>query len=59
MKKTPKTKRPVSAETIAREASQGKDVSRYFDASKGRMVYPSERTEERKVSKETRRPRAA
>jgi len=30
MKSTPKPKRPVAAETIARLADNGKDVSRFF-----------------------------
>jgi hypothetical protein len=46
-------------ETIAREATGGKEVSGYFDASKGRMVYPAEGTADKKVAKESRRPTAA
>lgn len=42
MKKTPKATRPVSAETIARMAEQGKDVSRFFKGE-GRMVQPIQR----------------
>jgi len=42
MKKTRKTAEPVSAETIARLADQGKDVSRFFK-SRGRMVQPIQR----------------
>jgi hypothetical protein len=41
MKKTPKKKRPISAEQIARMAAQGKDVSRFFTG--GRMVHPIQR----------------
>lgn len=39
MKKTLK-KRAVSAETIAKEAEQGKDVSKYF-TNKGKMMSPA------------------
>lgn len=39
MKKTPK---PVSAETIARMAEQGKDISKFFKGT-GRMVQPIQR----------------
>jgi hypothetical protein len=42
MKKTRKLTRPVSAETIARLADQGKDVSRFFKGQ-GRMVQPIQR----------------
>src|SRR5579863_4381726 len=41
MKNTPKRK-PVSAETIARIADQGKDVSRFF-TNTGRMMGPIQR----------------
>jgi len=37
MKKAPKSKRPISAESIARRAEQGKDVSEYF-TNRGRMM---------------------
>ncbi len=39
MKKTLK-KRQVSAETIAKEAEQGKDISKYF-TNKGKMMPPA------------------
>jgi hypothetical protein len=39
MKKTSKTKRSVSAETIARSADDGQDVSSYF-TNKGKMMPP-------------------
>jgi len=39
MKKTSKTKQPVSAEAIARLADNGKNVSSYF-TNKGRMMPP-------------------
>ena len=39
MKKTSKTKRTVSAESIARLAESGKDVSSYF-TNKGKMMPP-------------------
>lgn len=42
MKRTRKQKRPVSAETIARLAEKGKDVSRFFTNS-GRMMSPVQR----------------
>jgi hypothetical protein len=42
MKKTRKTVRPVSAETIARMADRGKDVTGFF-TGKGRMVQPIQR----------------
>jgi len=42
MKKTPKKRKPISAEAIARMADQGKDISRFF-TNKGRMVYPVQR----------------
>jgi len=42
MKKTRKPGKPVSAETIARMADQGKDVSGFFKG-KGRMVQPIQR----------------
>ena len=42
MKKTRKSAKPVSAETIARLADQGKDVSRFFKGP-GRMVRPIQR----------------
>jgi len=37
MKKATKSKRPVSAEAIARRAEQGQDISEYF-TNKGRMM---------------------
>ncbi len=42
MKKTRKSGKPVSAETIARLADQGKDVSGFFKGQ-GRMVQPIQR----------------
>jgi len=42
MKKTRKPGKPVSAETIARLADKGEDVSRFF-TGKGRMVQPIQR----------------
>lgn len=39
MKKTSKTKRTISAESIARLAENGKDVSSYF-TKKGKMMPP-------------------
>ncbi len=39
MKKASKTKRPVSAESIARLAENGQDVSSYF-TNKGKMMPP-------------------
>jgi len=41
MRKTSKNKRPVSAESIARLADKGEDVSSYF-TNKGRMMPPIE-----------------
>ena len=42
MKKTPKTKRKVSAEAIATMADSGNDVTQFF-TGKGRMVQPIQR----------------
>jgi hypothetical protein len=42
MKKTRKSAQPVSADTIARLADQGKDVSHFFKGQ-GRMVQPIQR----------------
>lgn len=42
MKRTRKPKKPVSAETIARLADKGKDVSRFFSNS-GQMMSPIQR----------------
>lgn len=39
MKKTSKTKRPASAESIARLADNGQDISSYF-TNKGKMMPP-------------------
>ena len=39
MKSTRKRKKPVTAETIARLADKGKDVSRFF-TNAGRMIDP-------------------
>ena len=41
MKKTPKKKRPISAEQIARMADRGEDISRFFTG--GRMLNPIQR----------------
>jgi len=41
MRKVRKTSRPPGAESIARLADQGKDVSRFF-TNKGRMVRPGQ-----------------
>jgi hypothetical protein len=42
MKKTLKSAKPVSAETIAKMADRGDDVSRFFKGE-GRMVQPIQR----------------
>ena len=42
MKKTRKSSKPASADSIARLADQGKDVSRFFKGQ-GRMVQPIQR----------------
>lgn len=42
MKKTPKARKPISAEAIARLADRGKDVMRFF-TSTGRMMEPVHR----------------
>jgi hypothetical protein len=42
MKNTPKRKKPISAEAIARRADRGKDVSRIF-TNKGEMMGPIQR----------------
>lgn len=42
MKKTRSRRKPVSAETIARLADRGKDISRFFTNS-GRMMKPIQR----------------
>jgi hypothetical protein len=42
MKKTRKIVKPISAESIARLADQGKDISRFFEG-KDRMVHPIQR----------------
>jgi len=39
MKRTSKTKRTVSAESIARQADKGQDISAYF-TNKGKMMPP-------------------
>ena len=39
MKRTSKTKRPISAESIARLADKGQDISSYF-TNKGKMMPP-------------------
>jgi hypothetical protein len=42
MKRTPKKKKPISAEQIARMASRGEDISRFFTGRLG-MVHPFQR----------------
>lgn len=42
MKKTRKSAKPVSADAIAKEADQGKDVTHYF-TGQGHMVQPIRR----------------
>ena len=42
MKKTLSSRRPVSADAIARLADQGKNITRFFKG-KGRMVQPIQR----------------
>jgi hypothetical protein len=42
MKKTHKRSKPVTAESIARLADQGKDVSGFF-TNRGKMVHPIQR----------------
>jgi hypothetical protein len=42
MKRTRKSGKPASAESIARQADQGKDVSHFFKGQ-GRMVQPIQR----------------
>jgi Ribbon-helix-helix protein, copG family len=42
MKKTQSRKRAISAETIARHADYGKDVSRFF-TNRGKMMKPIQR----------------
>jgi hypothetical protein len=42
MKRTRKSGKPASADAIARQADQGKDVSHYFKGQ-GRMVQPIQR----------------
>ena len=42
MNKTRRTRKPVAAESIARLADQGKDVSRFF-TNTGRMMSPIQR----------------
>ena len=42
MKKTRNAAKPVSAETIAKLADKGEDVSRFF-AGQGRMIQPIQR----------------
>ena len=42
MKKTPKGRKAVSAESIGRRAERGEDVSRYF-TNTGRMMSPIQR----------------
>ena len=42
MRKSPKKKKPISAEQIARMATRGEDISRFF-TNRWRMVYPIQR----------------
>jgi len=42
MKKTPKSKKPRTAESVARLADKGKNISQFFTNS-GRMVAPIQR----------------
>ena len=42
MNRTPKKTRPVSAETIAKRAERGENISRFF-TGKGRMMAPIQR----------------
>lgn len=42
MKKTPKRRKPISAESIGKRAERGEDVSRYF-TNTGRMMPPVQR----------------
>ena len=42
MKRTRKSGKPVSADAIAKQADQGKDVSHFFEG-RGRMVQPIRR----------------
>jgi hypothetical protein len=42
MKKTAKTKKPVSAEAIAKMADEGKSISRFF-TNTGKMMRPIQR----------------
>jgi hypothetical protein len=42
MRKTPKQKKTISAEQIARMATRGEDISRFF-TNRLRMVYPIQR----------------
>ena len=42
MKKTPKPRNPISAESIAKRAERGQNVSRYF-TNAGRMMPPVQR----------------
>jgi hypothetical protein len=52
MKKTRKSAKSVSAETIARLADQGEDVSRLFKG-RGRMVQPIQRVNVGATAKQT------
>jgi hypothetical protein len=42
MQNTRRTRKPISAEAVARLADEGKDVSRFF-TNKGRMMAPIQR----------------
>jgi hypothetical protein len=54
MKKTRSRKKPISAETIARMADNGKDVSRFFFNS-GKIIKPIQRVIERPATGRPRR----
>jgi len=41
MKEHPKSKKPITAEAIARLADRGKDISVYFKRE-GRMIHPGQ-----------------
>jgi hypothetical protein len=42
MKKTPKNRKALSGESLAKKAERGEDVSRYF-TNTGRMIMPVQR----------------
>jgi hypothetical protein len=51
MKKTPKRKRPITAESIARLAEKGNDVSAYF-TNQGKMMKPLQTDSDQKTPSE-------